>query len=147
MLCNKRSHFNEKPAHHKRAGPARSPQLEKAHTQQQRPSTAKNKLLFIIVFSHQVESDSFATPWTVICQAPLSTGFLKQKYWSRLPFPPPWNLPDPGMKFGSPALADGFFTTEPPGKPKVTNFKNMISMSELGTKEVRKPISGEMIGI
>ena len=32
-------------------------------------------------------SDSFATLWTVICQAPLSIGFSRQEYWSRLPFP------------------------------------------------------------
>ena len=34
-------------------------------------------------------SDSFATPWTVACQAPLSMGFSRQEYWSGLPFPPP----------------------------------------------------------
>ena len=34
-------------------------------------------------------SDSFATPWTVACQAPLSVGFSRQEYWSGLPFPPP----------------------------------------------------------
>ena len=31
----------------------------------------------------------FATPWTVAHQAPLSMGFSRQEYWSRLPFPPP----------------------------------------------------------
>ena len=34
-----------------------------------------------------------------------------------LPFPSPGDLPDPGIEPGSPALADGFFTTELPGKP------------------------------
>ena len=66
-----------------------------------------------------VMSDS-AIPWTVARQAPLSTGFPKREYWSGLPFPPPRDLPDPGMKLASlaaPALADGYFTTEPPGKP------------------------------
>ena len=48
-------------------------------------------------------SDS-ATPWTVARQAPLSMGFPKQEYWSRLPFPPPGDLPDPGIKPVSPAL-------------------------------------------
>ena len=42
--------------------------------------------------------------------------FSKQEYWRGLPFPPPGNLPDPVIKPPSPALADGFFTTEPPGK-------------------------------
>ena len=56
----------------------------------------------------------FATPWTVAHQAPLSMGFTRQEYWSRLPFPPPGDLPDPGIEPRSPALAGGFFTTEPP---------------------------------
>ena len=43
-------------------------------------------------------------------------GFPRQEYWSELPVPPPGDLPDPGIKFESPALAGGFFTTEPPGK-------------------------------
>ena len=37
-----------------------------------------------------------ATPWTVACQAPLSTGFFRHKYWSGLAFPPSGDLPDPG---------------------------------------------------
>ena len=56
-------------------------------------------------------------PWTIACQAPLSTGFCRQEYWSRLPFPSPGDLPDPGIEPASPALAGRFFTTEPPGKP------------------------------
>ena len=55
----------------------------------------------------------FATLWTVVHQAPLSMGFSKQEYWSRLPFPTPGDLPDPGIKctsLGSPAFAGGFFT-------------------------------------
>ena len=58
----------------------------------------------------------FATPWTIAHQAPLSMGFSRQEYWSRLPFPSPGDLPDPGIKPASPALACGFFTTEPPEK-------------------------------
>ena len=53
-------------------------------------------------------------------QASLSMGFSRQEYWSELPFPPPENLPKPGIKPtspASPALADGFFTTEPLEKP------------------------------
>ena len=56
----------------------------------------------------------------VACQAPLSMGFPRQEYWSGLPCPPPGDLPKPGIKLPSllsPALADGFFTTEPPGRP------------------------------
>ena len=61
----------------------------------------------------------FVILWTVAHQAPLSMGFSRQEYWSGLPFPPPGTLPDPGFKsiILSPALAGGFFTAEPPGKP------------------------------
>ena len=45
-----------------------------------------------------------ATPWTVAYQAPLSTGFSRQEYWSGLPLPSPGDLPDPGIEPGSPAL-------------------------------------------
>ena len=61
----------------------------------------------------------FATPWTVARQPPLSMGFSQQGYWSGLPFPPPGHLPEPGIEPVSPALSGGFFTTEPPGKPKL----------------------------
>ena len=40
----------------------------------------------------------FGTLWTVVCQASLSLGFSKQEYWSGLPFPSPWDLPDPGIE-------------------------------------------------
>ena len=63
--------------------------------------------------SRSAISDSFTTPWSVARQAPLSTGFLRQDYWSGLPFPSPGDLPDPGIKPGSPALAGRFFTTSP----------------------------------
>ena len=46
----------------------------------------------------------FATLWTVFHQAPPSTGFSRQEYWSGLPFPSPGNLPDPGIEPRSPAL-------------------------------------------
>ena len=60
----------------------------------------------------------FATPWTAACQAPLSMGFFGLDYWSGLLFPSPGDLPDPGIKPRSPALAGEFFTTEPPRKPR-----------------------------
>ena len=52
--------------------------------------------------------------WTVAHQAPLSMGVSRQKYWSRLPCPPPGDLPDPGIKplsVASAALAGRFLTT------------------------------------
>ena len=57
------------------------------------------------------------TPWAVAHQAHLSMGFLRQEHWSGLPFPFPGDLPNPGTEPMSPALASGFFTTEPSGKP------------------------------
>ena len=61
----------------------------------------------------------FATPWTVTHQPPLSTNFSRQEYQSRLPFPTPGDLPNPGITLippESPALAGGFFSTVPPEK-------------------------------
>ena len=63
----------------------------------------------------------FVTPWTIACQAPLPMEFSRQAYWSGLPFPSPGDLSDPGIDplfLVSPALAGGFFTTRPPGKPQ-----------------------------
>ena len=60
----------------------------------------------------------FVTPWTV---APLFMGFSRQEYWSRLPFFPPGDIPDWGIKPVSPIsyTAGRFFTAEPLGKPEV----------------------------
>jgi len=47
--------------------------------------------------------------------------FSRQEHWSGLPFPPLGDLSsDPGIEPATPALAGGFFTTEPPGKPMGT---------------------------
>ena len=67
------------------------------------------------------------TPWTVACQAPLSMEFSRQEHWSGLPFPPPGDLPDPGIEPSSPELAGGFFTIEPPGKPDDLNINDKES--------------------
>ena len=50
--------------------------------------------------------------------------FLRQEYWNGLPFPSPGDLPDPRIKVASLALAVGFFTTEPPGKPMQKSLKD-----------------------
>ena len=55
-------------------------------------------------YPSSVVSDS-ATLWTIAHQASLSMGFSRQQYWSGLPFPPPGDLPDPGIKPESPACA------------------------------------------
>ena len=66
----------------------------------------------------------FVTPWTVVCQAPLSMGFSRQEYWSGLLYPPPEDLRDAGVKSTSlwslmfPTLTGRFFTTSATIKKK-----------------------------
>ena len=57
------------------------------------------------------------TPWTAAYQALPSMEFSRQEYWSGVPFPSPGDLPNPGIKPGSPALQADALTSEPPGKP------------------------------
>ena len=77
---------------------------------------------FLHIASSEVKSFSrvrlFATPWTVAYHAPPSMGFSRQEYWSGLPFPSPEDLPNPGIKPGSPALQTDALPSEPPGKPR-----------------------------
>ena len=70
-----------------------------------------------------------ATPWTAALQAPLSKGFSRQEYYSGLPFPPPGDLPNPGLNPiepaspVSPALAGRWFaTTAPPRKSDICEY-------------------------
>ena len=58
----------------------------------------------------------FATPWTVVYQAPPFMGFSRQDYWSGLPFPSPRDLPNPGIEPGVSQIVGRRFTSEPPGK-------------------------------
>ena len=77
------------------------------------------KAMHVCMLSRFRHVQLFVTPWTVACQAPLSMGFSRQENWRVLPFPPPGDHPDPGVKpmsLACPALAGGFFTPEPPGK-------------------------------
>ena len=59
----------------------------------------------------------FATLWTVVQQGPLFMEFPRQEYWSGLSFPPPGDLPHPGIESWSPALQADSLPSEPPGKP------------------------------
>ena len=61
----------------------------------------------------------FENIWTVAYRAPPPMGFSRQECWSGLPFPSPGDLPDPGIKPGSPALQADVLPSEPPGKPIV----------------------------
>ena len=71
-------------------------------------------LLYSVVLCSLRRVCLFATPWTVARQAALSLGFSRQEDWSRLSFPSPGDLPDPGIELMSPALAGPFSTTVPP---------------------------------
>ena len=65
-------------------------------------------------------------PWTVACQAPLSMEFSRQEHWSRLPFPPPGDHPDPGIKSTSLVSCTGrrrSLPLVPAGKP-ILNYPN-----------------------
>ena len=62
----------------------------------------------------------FATPWSIAYQAPLSTGFSGQEYWSGLPFPSLGDLPNPGIKPRSPTLQADALPPEPSGKPNLS---------------------------
>ena len=69
--------------------------------------------------------NSFQPPWTVAHQAPLSMQFIRQEYWSGVPFPTSGDTPKSGTISVSPeslALAGGFFTTERPGEPPYHNI-------------------------
>ena len=69
---------------------------------------------------------TLTTPWIVTYQAPLSMGFARQEYWSGLSFPSLGDLPNPGIKPMSPALAGEVFTAEPPCR---TDCKFRLSSS------------------
>ena len=90
----------------------RSPNLQKGDRSWISSSIA------VAVLSHV---QLFVAPWTAGCQASLSLEFPRQEYWSGLPFPPPGDLPNPGVEPASSALAGRFFTAEPPGKPPGEN--------------------------
>ena len=59
----------------------------------------------------------FVTSWIAVSQTPLSIGFSRQECWSGLPLPSPGDLPDPGIKPGSPALQVDSLPSESPGNP------------------------------
>ena len=69
------------------------------------------------MLSH-VSTNCFVTPWTVICQAPLSKGFPRQEYWSGLPLPSPGHLPDSEFKHTSPAWQVNSLPLSHLGSPK-----------------------------
>ena len=71
-----------------------------------------------------------ATLRTVAHQASLSMVFSRQEYWSGFSYPSPGDLPDPGIKPGSPALQTDSLPSQPPGKPIPQDRKDYISCKE-----------------
>ena len=80
-----------------------------------------------------------ATPWTAAHQAPLSLGISRQEYWSGLPFPTKWDLPDTRLEPTSPPLAGGCFTIKPPWESP----KKMLTL--LKRKKIAKEVSKKWI--
>ena len=74
----------------------------------------------------------FVTSWTAAHQAPQSMGFSRQEYWSGLPFPSPGDLPNPGIKPGSPTLEADALTSEPPGKPPRSQQSQVLKDNQEG---------------
>ena len=68
------------------------------------------------------------TAGTAARRAPLSMEFSRQEDWSGVPFPPPGELPDPGIEPVSPALAGEFFSTEPPGEGALKGGKSHLDI-------------------
>ena len=68
-------------------------------------------------------------------------GFSRQEYWSGLPCPPPGDLPDPGIKPGSPAFQADSLPTEPPGHGS-TLFLDANLISDKGEEGGKKVMGG-----
>ena len=86
----------------------------------------------VCVLSHFSHVQLFVTLRTIACQAPLSMGFSRQKYWNGLPCPPPGYLPNPGSDLRLLHLLHwqaGSLPLVPPGKPT-----NITDFSTLGSK-------------
>ena len=80
----------------------------------------------------------FVTQWSAARQAHLSVEFSSQEYWNRLPFPSPGDLPHPGVEPPvSPALAGGFLTTAPAGKPYQAN-RVVVMRLNFGQSNMRR---------
>ena len=80
----------------------------------------------------------FATPWTVAHQAPLSMELSRQEHWSGWPFPPPRDLPSPGIKLRSPALQADSLLFEPPEKVNISFLHNStISFLGIYSREIK----------
>ena len=76
-------------------------------------SELKNVLCLVV-------SDSFLPHGLQLAKLLCPWGFSRQEYWNELPYPPPGDLPNPGIKPRSPALQADSLPSESPGKPRNT---------------------------
>ena len=86
--------------------------------------------LFMCAWSHFSCVQIFATSWVVAHQAPLSVEFSRQEHLNGLPFLPPADLPEPGMKLRSltsPTLAGKFFTTSASWEASISLIFNVTN--------------------
>ena len=91
------------------------------------PVLKDHPVIIVVVVQSLNRAQHFANPWTIACQAPLSMGFPRKEYWSRLPFPFPEDLPDPGIKPHLLCLLywqAGSLPLVPPGKPHTSNINS-----------------------
>ena len=86
----------------------------------------------------------FATPWTIVHHASLSMELSRQQYWSGFPYSSPGDLPGSGIKLMSPALASGFFSTEPLGE---TSWGNQFSSIAQSCPTLCNPMNCSMPGL
>ena len=78
---------------------------------------------FVVTVQSLSHVQFFVTPWTVAHQASLSMGFPRQGYWSRLLFPSPGNLLDPGIELMSSAWQADSLSLSHLGSPKLSLVK------------------------
>ena len=103
------------------------------------------------MLSHFSHVQLFATPWIAAYQASLSMEFSRQEYWRGLPFPPPWDLPDPGIEptsLKSPSLEKGSLPLASPGKPHFKGFENAkidVKLSLFSIDELRASLVTQLV--
>ena len=94
------------------------------------PSTLLQKYLIIVCVCVLVAQSCPSICYTMDCSPPGSSvhEFSRQEYWREVPFPSPGDLPDPGIKPGSPALHADSSLSEPPGTIHIAkNDKTQIN--------------------
>ena len=89
---------------------------------------------------------TLCNPWIIACQAPLSMGFPRQEYWSKLPCLSPRDLPDAMIELESPALQVDSLPSEPHGNlimkglvfiRQRDSYKSVKGEKTAGCKEVK----------